>query len=73
MSQQEGYTPDIVDFAYQIIALHEENMQLKRSLAHYKELNAINSATINNTIKNQSEFVGTMLSACIDPDSVINQ
>jgi hypothetical protein len=30
-------SPDIIDFAYQIIELHKENEQLRSKLDHYKK------------------------------------
>jgi len=63
----------IIDLAYQIIDLHEENNRLSVEVEHYKELHKLNSQTINKTIESNYETVGLCLSACLDSESSINQ
>ena len=67
------YAPNIIDFAYEIISLHEENEQLKLELAHYKKMHNINSRSIQESIDSSYKTVGLVLSACLDPDSSINK
>lgn len=64
---------DIVDLAYQIIYLHEENLRLERELDHYKELHRINCNSTKDSIEHNEKLIGSMLSAALDPDSVINK
>ena len=71
--KREKYAPDVVDFAYQIITMHEENIQLRYELEHYKEMHETHCKSINGSIKNGEKFIGTILSAALDPKSVINK
>jgi len=67
-----NYTPDVINFAYQIIELHEQNIDLKREVKHYKEMHKLNSQTINRSIESSYETIGMCISACLDPKSSIN-
>ena len=70
---KEDYTPDVVDFAYQIIAMHEENEHLRQQLDHYKELHRIHLEGAKKSMDNSKNLIGTMLSAVLDPESAINK
>lgn len=71
--KNEIYTPDIVDFAYQIIAMDKETQFLRSELEHYKELNEINSRALNNSMDSTKETIGIIVGAVLDPDSVLNK
>jgi len=64
---------DIVDFAHQILTLHRENELLRSELDHYKKMHEMNCESLRESDKHSKEFVGTMFSALLDPDSVINK
>lgn len=64
---------DIVDLAYQIIDLHNENIKLKGEVEHYKEMSKIHSESTRKSIKHSEDMIGIMLGACLDPESVINK
>ena len=70
---KHNYTPDMVDFAYQIIALYEENTSLRYDLAHYKKMHELACETIRQSDIHTKEITGILLTAAIDPDSVINR
>jgi hypothetical protein len=65
--------PDIVDFAYQIIALHRENETLRRKLAHSEELVDMYSKSTKDSIEHGNKMVGLILTAALDPGSVISK
>lgn len=67
------YYPTIVDYAYEIIAMYEENEHIKRELEHYKELHKINCESLKDRENHNKEFMGTFLKTALDPDSVINK
>ena len=64
---------DIVDFAHQILDLHRENESLRADLDHYKKMHDMHCESLRKTDLHQKKFVGTMFSALLDPDSVINK
>jgi len=70
---KHNYTPDIVDFAYQIIALYEENTILKDELVHYKKMHELNCKELEQSDIHTKKITGILLTAAIDPDSVINR
>ena len=70
---KHNYTPDIIDFAYQIIALHEENTTLRYDLAHYKKMHELNCKELEQRDIHTKEITGILITAAIDPDSVINR
>ena len=64
---------NVIDLAYQIIALHEKASRLaevEAELEHYR--NAYFDA-LNSSINHNVGMVGMILSAAIDPNSVINK
>lgn len=67
------YIPDVVDFAYQVIALDKENKFLRDELEHYKELDKINTKSLNNSMNSTKETIGIIVGAVLDPDSAINR
>jgi len=71
--KNRGYEPDVIDFAYQIIALHKENQILRSELKHYKEINELNLKAINDSIEASKENIGMIMTAVVDPDSVLNK
>ncbi len=71
--KRETYTPDIIDFAYQIIAMDKEAQFLRSELDHYKELNEINSKALNASMDSTKETIGIVVSAVLDPDSALNK
>lgn len=64
---------DIVDIAYQIIDMHKENQRLKEDLKHYKKMHEMNCNATTESIESNKKFLGIMLDAALDPDSVINK
>ncbi len=71
--KQDHYNPDIVDFAYQIIALHNENKNLRFDLKHYKTLHKQSCEFIEQHEKHNKEMTGLILAATLDPNSIINK
>ena len=69
----EQRAPDVVDFAYDIIALHEENLQLRHELEHYKKLHEMNTEALNKSHESTKESIGIVLNAVLDPNSAINK
>lgn len=67
------YMPNVVDFAYEIIQLHEENLRLKEDLEHHKEYKKMLFEQFDRNEKHTNEFIGTILNAAIDPESSINK
>jgi hypothetical protein len=63
----------IVDFAYQIIAMNNENNELHRKVEHLEELNRINGECLNDSANSTKEMIGTIFSAVLDPKSAINK
>lgn len=68
-----AYIPTTLDFAYDIIALHEENEQLRSSLEHYKGMHEENMASMKRSQESTMENIGVILGAVLDPDSLINE
>ena len=64
---------NVVDFAYEIIELHRENIRLKEELKHYKEIHEIQTRTINESIESAKQNTGIVLKALIDPNSIFNK
>lgn len=71
--KEREYTPSVLDFAHDIIAMNDEIVMLKRELEHYKELDKINSKSIDDSRNNTNESIGFILSAVLDPESAINK
>jgi len=71
--KEYNYTLDIVDFAYQIIAIHKENEQLRNELNHYKKMHESNCESMNRSYEHTKEMTAIILSATLDPDSIINR
>ena len=65
--------PDVVDFAYQIISIHHENEQLRNELDHYKKMHKSSCESMNKSHEHTKKMTAIILSAAIDPDSVINK
>lgn len=64
---------DIVDLAYQILEMHEENKHLRRERDHYKSMHESEMKSLDRSLKSTKETIGMMLKAVIDPDSLINK
>jgi hypothetical protein len=75
MREFEDFIPkiDVVDIAYQIIALHEENKHLRSELEHYKEIAQMGHDSMSASIKHSEEMIGLVLKAAIDPESNLNK
>ncbi len=71
--KQGHHNPDIVDFAYQIIALHDENEHLRQELKHYKILDEQSREFIKQSEEHNKEMTGLILAATLDPNSIINR
>lgn len=71
--KQKPFTPSIIDFAYEIIDLHEENINLRRRVEHLEKLDKINMESIKRSRKHGDEMMGHLLCAIIDPNSVTNK
>lgn len=69
--EKDFYRPSIIDLAYEIIDLHEQNKALLIELKHYKELNEINTEQIRKNTESTKANIGLILNAAIDPDSAI--
>jgi len=70
---EKNFGPDVVDFAYQIININQENIQLRNELKHCKELLAIHQKSLNKQFDHNNEIIGMVMKAAIDPDSSINK
>lgn len=70
MSVQDAWTPSVIDFAYEIIALHEENINLKHELDHYKQMHCEN---LKQSDEHTTNMTGLLLGAVLDPDSALNK
>lgn len=68
-----GLKMDVVEMAYQIIEMYEENRELKRKVKHLEQISKIQGKTITNSEKHGREMMGIMMNAVLDPDSTINQ
>lgn len=71
--KESSYMPTVLDFAYEIIDLHEENTRLHQELNHYKELDKINIETIKKSEEHTDEMTGIIFKAILDPESTINK
>ena len=71
--KHEEYTPDVVDFAYQIISMDNKIHMLEGEVEHLKELNKIHRESINRSDKHTKEITGIILGAVLDPESSINK
>jgi len=59
---------DVVDFAYQIIAMHKENERLQQEVEHYKKLNEIHNSTLNKIDNHNKEMCGLILTNLLKVD-----
>ena len=67
------FIPDVVDLAHQIIDMHNTILALECELDHYKKLHEMNMEELEKHSKHAIEMTGLMISAVLDPDSVINK
>jgi len=67
------HTPNIIDLAYQIITIHQENEYLKRELEHYKQLNELHLDSMEDRENNSKEITSILLTTVLDPNSIINE
>lgn len=72
MREFDGF-PTIVDFAYEIIAMNEENISLRRGLEHYKLMHEDNMKSMKQSQDATMKNIGTIIGAVLDPDSAINK
>ena len=63
----------VVDMAYQIIDMHDRIQTLEREVAYYKPYQKMYTDSLNESIAASGAMIGTMLSAAMDPNSVINK
>ena len=73
MEFNKEYTPNIIDFAYQIIDMDKEINYLRLELDHYKELVEILREDVDASAKSTKENTNILLSAILDPKSFINR
>lgn len=64
---------DVVDFAYQIIAMQNKIERLEGEVAHYKHLHEMEREALDSSFQNTRNMIGTVLEAVIDPDSGLNK
>lgn len=64
---------DIVDFAYQIIDLHEENLRLRSENEHLREYKQKYFDELDTSINHSKAMMGNLLTAMIDPNSRLNK
>jgi hypothetical protein len=64
---------DVIDLAYQIIALHEENKYLREELERANEYEKMFSDSLEKRKDEHNKFVSLMLDATLDPESLINK
>jgi len=57
---------DVVDIAYQIIAMYKENEDLKHELKHTKELLVIHKKSLDSQIDQQKNMLGMIMTAGFD-------
>lgn len=65
--------PTVVDMAYEIIDLHEENMRLRSEVEFYKPFEQMYFAELDKSIEHSGAMTGHLLSAVLDPESVISK
>jgi hypothetical protein len=70
--KQGLYVPSLVDFAYEIIAIHEENEFLRSELEHYKKLHEQHCERLGQSLEHSKEMTGLIFKAALDPNSSIN-
>lgn len=73
MKERAVVSYDIVDLAYQIIDMHKENISLRQELNHYEGLREDYLKSLKSSEKHTKEMTGIILSAVLDPKSVINK
>jgi hypothetical protein len=64
---------DVIDLAYQIIALHEENKLLREELERTNEYKKMFLDSLEKRKDEHDKFVSLMLDATLDPESLINK
>ena len=64
---------DILDLAYQVIDLHNENEALRRRVKHLENIRAINNKSLARSDGHTREMTRMMLNAVLDPDSALNK
>lgn len=70
---KQGYVPNVVDMACEIIDLYQENIDLKRENKHLKELDEIHREEIENSTKHRNKMTKLIMETAFNPDSVINK
>jgi len=71
--KENQHIPAVIDFAYEVINLYEENFRLRQELNHYKELDKISIEQIERSNKHTKEMTGIIFKAILDPESTINK
>lgn len=73
MRNDEMYIPSVLDFAYEIIAIHEKNEVLKMELEHYKKMYEIVEDSCKSMHQNNVDTISMTLTALVDPESSLNK
>ena len=71
--QESQPMPDVVDFAYQIIDLKDENERLARRVEHLEDINKTLKESLDRSDNHTQEMTGIILNAALDPNSLINR
>lgn len=71
--KEHAYIPTVIDFAYDIISLHKENIFLREKIEHLEKLEDMHRKSLNSSDKHHKEFLGIMFNAVLDPESALNK
>jgi hypothetical protein len=66
----DGYRPSVVDFAYEIIDLHEQNIQLRKEVEHYKHLYELHAEQTRQGVEHGEKMMGLMLKGILNGNIV---
>jgi hypothetical protein len=64
---------NIVELAYQIIDLHEENERLRHRVAVLEDIRQMQTKSIQSSTDANREMMGSVLVALLDPNSRIHR
>jgi hypothetical protein len=65
--------PSVVDFAYEVISMHNKIIDLEYELAHKEELLKIQNESLNRSAEHSKNMLCTMIGGILDPESSINK
>ena len=69
----ENQQTSVIDFAYAIIDLYEENLRLHDKIEHLEDIQKIHRDSIASSEQHTKEITGMIIGAALDPNSSINR